>query len=398
VSERLILRLGADHRSAWWFVLDSQGNRVGTPARGDLETAAAQAERRKLVLLAPGEAISLHRVTLPTRNTQKALQALPYALEDKLADDIDELHFAIAERRGDTILAAVVRRDLMDGWLNTLRAAGLQPVAVIPEFLGLPEPAEDAWTLLETAEYCLVRESGPRGFSVRRNLLPLLLNRSQPARARLFVADDATGQAGAELRQRGVETEDAGDELHAWTLGLADGMPLNLLQGPYQPRRSQKRNFRRWRWPAAAAAIWLVLGLGAWTAQYIQLHLAHQQLREQMVATVRDAFPGATVTADPRGQLESHLQGLRDQSGETGFLDVLGAVGGAMSQQTGLSLQAVSYRSGRLDLSVNADSVQSLDALKTALSQSGRWRVEIQAANHRDDHVEGRLEVLTEGA
>lgn len=398
MSERLIIRLGDDPAHGWWFALDSQGNRVGTPGEGPLTQAAELAERRQVIVLVPGEEVSLHSARVPTRNAQKAMQALPFALEDKLADDIDTLHFAPGRRDGDMLETAVVRRERMDNWLDMLRQAGLAPDALLPDFMALPAPDEaDHWIAARDADRYLVHQSGARGFALSDSLLPVALRDAAPATVSLYHAG-AADLAAEPFRQRGIEIQDAGELLTGFTRGLAGTPALNLLQGAYQPRRDQQIAWRRWRWPAVAAGLWLILGLGAWVSTYIGLRLEHQRLQTQIAETMHEAFPGSTVTADPRGQMESRLKGLKQQGGDGGFLDMFAAVGSAAAKQQGLSLQAISYRDGHLDISVNADTVQTLDALKTALNNSGRWHAEVQAANNKGDHVEGRLQVNAEGA
>lgn len=397
MSERLIIRLGDDPARSWWFAMDAQGNRIGTPGEGAPEQAAKLTERRQVIVLVPGETVSLHTAQMPTRNTQKALQALPYALEDKLAEDIDELHFALGGRDGDRLDAAVVRRERMDEWLAVLKDAGIVADVLLPDFMGLPAPADpDSWVAAYDDDRYLVRQASARGFVLAAPLLPVALRDAAPAAVRLY-GDTATDAVAAPFTQRGIEIEPAGELLDAFTAGLDRAPAFNLLQGAYQPKRDQRIAWRRWRWPAVAAAIWLVLALGTWISTYVSLSLEQQRLREAMVATVRDAFPGATVTNDPRGLLTSRLMSLKQQGGESGFLDIFSAVGEAAAQQPGLTLQAVSYRDGRLDISVNADTVQTLDALKTALNSDSRWHAEVQAANNKGDHVEGRLQIKTEG-
>ena len=76
---------------------------------------------------------------------------MPYALEEQLAEDIDELHFAIGKRDGDspTTPVAVVALALMDEWTNTLKAAGLVPESMYVDSDLLPVNPGHAVALLE---------------------------------------------------------------------------------------------------------------------------------------------------------------------------------------------------------------------------------------------------------
>ncbi len=85
------------------------------------------------MLVAPGEAITLHRIPLPGRKRTLWARAVPYALEDQLIDDIEALHFALGQTPdGDGLPVATVDHHVLRGWLETCAQAGLMPVAVIP--------------------------------------------------------------------------------------------------------------------------------------------------------------------------------------------------------------------------------------------------------------------------
>ena len=54
----------------------------------------------------------------------KLAAALPFALEEFLADDVDELHFAPGTRRSNgRVPVCVVNRQLMSDWLSRIDPA-----------------------------------------------------------------------------------------------------------------------------------------------------------------------------------------------------------------------------------------------------------------------------------
>src|SRR3982750_1699390 len=89
---------------ASWIVLDPQGNIEHTAAHSHLDLLPPQAKKTHVTLIVPAQDIVLTAATLPKLNRQKLLQALPFALEDQLIDDIHELHFAAAEYQSDGTL------------------------------------------------------------------------------------------------------------------------------------------------------------------------------------------------------------------------------------------------------------------------------------------------------
>ena len=85
-----------------------------------------RAAGRHVCVLVPGTDVLLAEPELPVKAGTKLQQVVPYALEEQLAEDIDDLHFAIGKRAADsaTTPVAVVAHSLMDEWLDALQGRG----------------------------------------------------------------------------------------------------------------------------------------------------------------------------------------------------------------------------------------------------------------------------------
>jgi type II secretory pathway component PulL len=137
MADWLLIRLPrTPAEQASWIVADARGAAIEAPAGGPLELAQPAAAGRRVCVLVPGTDVLMMEPELPTKAGAKLAQMVPYALEEQLAEDIDELHFAIGRRGGADSLArgaprdgrtpvAVVARALMDEWLSAVQAAGI---------------------------------------------------------------------------------------------------------------------------------------------------------------------------------------------------------------------------------------------------------------------------------
>lgn len=65
---------------------------------------------RSLALVLPMEVVSACAVQLPTQKARWLRQALPYAVEDLLAEDVEQLHLALGEPLADGRHTASMRR------------------------------------------------------------------------------------------------------------------------------------------------------------------------------------------------------------------------------------------------------------------------------------------------
>src|ERR1700694_640294 len=101
MADWLLLRLPrTPEEPASWLVADARGAPAGPPQSGPLMLAAARAAGRRVCVLAPGADVLLAEPDVPVKAGAKLQQLVPYALEEHLADDIDDLHFAIGRGGG----------------------------------------------------------------------------------------------------------------------------------------------------------------------------------------------------------------------------------------------------------------------------------------------------------
>src|ERR1044072_4430441 len=100
----------------------------------------AAAANRKVVVLVPGTDALLAEPVLPVKSGVKLAQVVPFALEEHLASDVEDLHFAVGKRevRPGTPVT-VVSRARMEAWQALLVNSGLQADAIYPETAALAE-------------------------------------------------------------------------------------------------------------------------------------------------------------------------------------------------------------------------------------------------------------------
>src|SRR5450755_1448661 len=89
------------------MVVDSRGTPIEAPSSGALANAVAAAAGRHVCVLVPGTDVLLLEPEVPARAGTKLAQIVPCALEEQLADDIDDLHFAIGRRSADSLRTQV---------------------------------------------------------------------------------------------------------------------------------------------------------------------------------------------------------------------------------------------------------------------------------------------------
>src|SRR5277367_4136929 len=167
MAQTLLLRLppsGQDETE--WLTIDDENEAGPTRQRGTLTLAAAVSRSGKVVVLAPATQILLAEPVLPPGSGVKLARAVPFALEEQLTEDIDQMSFAIGRRRsGGATPVAAVSRTVLQQWLSRLTAAGLSPVAMYPDISLMPDNPGQTVLWLENSRLA-VRRPGALPFAV----------------------------------------------------------------------------------------------------------------------------------------------------------------------------------------------------------------------------------------
>src|SRR5690349_21632726 len=129
--ESLIIHL-RDGAAPRWMVCNPDGHVVVNAMSGELMQATAMATGRKVAVILPANEALVTESDAPAKSAAKLAQVIPYALEERVADEIENLHFALGHRDAATgrVPVVVIERERIDARLAELRAAGLNPSAI----------------------------------------------------------------------------------------------------------------------------------------------------------------------------------------------------------------------------------------------------------------------------
>lgn len=413
MSERALIRIRQESDEIDWLALDDRGNRVGQPTRGTPSDVAERVESRPVTILVPGEAVGIHFAEVPTRKVQRVRQAVPFLLEERLADDIDRLHFAVSVDQKGPVAVAVVDRADMDAWTGTLADAGLSADRILPEFLAVPWQS-GTWTVLAEADRIHVRRDRHEGFTAEPELAATLLETllanperfPRPDSVRLYLPDtdaESCRHLVDVLKEHDLpvqEDETAHGLLVHAAPALAGGVDLNLAQGPYRYKRETTGWWRPWLPAASVAVAWMVMALAIEFTGYFQLQARADELRSELETHYRRALPDAREfdPAQARLRVRRALEGMAS-GGDAGteFFDIFGATARGVADIDDARLNQVAFNGGELDISVLVPDAQKLDAIQQKIASAGPYQVDIQAANNRGERVEGRLKIAPAG-
>ena len=412
MADWLLLRLPrAPEQTATCLVVDGRGVPTAAPQAGPLTLAAARAPGRRVAVLVPGPVVLLAEPDVPVMVGAKLQQLIPYALEEHLADDIDELHFALGKRAGDSqrTPVAVVARSLLDEWLATVRAAGLEPEAIYADSDLLPENPGQAVALMEE-DAVLVRPPGGTPVTLPADALGEALEIAKSG-----AETTATGARGlilytgaAEWQRHAPQVEAArphfdgikvqlltGGPLALFAQQLPGGTAINLLQGTYTPTSGRAVGFRAWRVAAILLACLVGLHVVGKAAEWQIL----KKREHQVDASIRDTYRSAMGSEPPSAAQARQLMEARVAAAQRaggGLLPALEAFVQARDAAPGSSVQALNFHGGSLEMKVAAPDAASLDHLSQALRGNG-WQADLTGGSNVASGYEGRIQLRANG-
>src|SRR5690606_30373784 len=148
--EHLVVRLREDPTQAQWAAFDDHGRVVRQAQTGQLSAAAELAAGRRVIVVVPGVEVILTEAAVPKASPARLRKIVPFSLEDSLAEDVEELAFAVGRRtEAGSVPVAVVARARLDEWLAQLSAAGLVPQAMYSDADGVPDTPSTVTFIVE---------------------------------------------------------------------------------------------------------------------------------------------------------------------------------------------------------------------------------------------------------
>lgn len=422
MSEYLVIRIDeSENQLANWIAVDSTGARRSQPVIGTLQEAAADIGDRQVIVLVPSAEVLTTSVDIPVKGA-RLQAALPYALEEYLAEDIEDLHFAAGTRRsGGRTPVSVVSHKRMEEWISALDYAGIVANSIVADCYGLARIPGTISMLL--ADGSVFINDGADIEIVMQGVSP------GDALAAIGALDDGSDSgeegeaAGSQMPRHVLVYCEPGDDQryqHDWiamrheldsvdvkllpdgvmprlAVTVATGSGINLLQGQYAPTKEYSGLFRPWRYAAMLALAFVVVGVGAKALDLFLLSNQEAELRQSFNDEYREMLPGAPETDDPVAVIESLRRRIGNVETPPVFLQSMEQLSRAIQQNDQAKIQAISFRGGVVDLRVSAPDVATLDNVQRAISESGQFRAAIQSTDQDGDKVSSRIQIQVAG-
>lgn len=421
MAEFLVIRIHDDPAEAVdWIAVDGSGARRSPPVTGPLDAARADVGERKVLVLVPSAEVLTTTVDIPVKGGSRLLAALPYALEEFLADDVDKLHFAAGARRpSGRVPVSVVSKAKLTAWQERLAEAGIRPASIIAEHYGLARIPGTISMLLADGEI-LINDGADTELAMQ-DVSP------GDALAAIGALDDSSSDDGSAAAAESRTTlprhvlvycEPGDDERyeHDWlairheldsldinllpdgvtprlAVTVATGAGINLLQGEFSAKSEYSGWLKPWKYAAVLLLALVGLGVVGRGADYFLLKRQEATLRAQFQQEYRQIAPDASDVRDPAAVVASLKARTGRSESPRVFLSSLTNLSRAVRANNQAQIEAISYRSNVVDVRLNAPNVTTLDSIQRMVAEGDRFTASIQSTDQVGERVNSRIQI-----
>ena len=360
--------------------LNEQGQLDAPVERRSLDALKSLQEAARTIVVLPTELCSFHAVELPWLADRKARAAIPYALEEHVAQSVSNLHLAFDQKyyQNNQYLVAVIDKQLVLDLMARLDTLGIA-------FDGITLD----WFALTAHEGCV----SPTSLLIRDTLFQGALS-AEPAALYLeshsndlpvFVFNDSTPK----LRHTSFAHCD--ESFYPWAAVRIWKAPLfNLCQGECQHSLSKTSNICWYQASVVMALVWLVSIL---VFNGVMLHRLNKDIRvldEKTAVIYRTFFPDAKQMISPKFRVTQWLK-TTNAGQDRALWPLLDSLGRALNNKQS-TIEQFHYQDKTLSVKLTSDDFAALEGLQRRLQQAHLQVTQVEAVSH-ENRVHATLEL-----
>ena len=414
MSETLLIHYNpATAQQASWSLCNNEGELTMPVKTGELAELTELSRRRTTVILLHSQCLHINHINLPSMSAQKLMRAVPYAVEEFIAADVDDFHFVATTDKTTKVTAVVgIDKSTLQKIIDIFRAHDIFVDKIIPDTLCI-NGSHTQWACLRYADYCYLQTAQYDGMVLTPELLDYVIDSKlssedagdKPEKLLVFTEQEDDSDLPAQ-KDDSIELVDIRYNQHPLVIFSGNyklAEPLNLLQHGFRQKRESTGHWRHWRLAASLAAVWLVLSLSITGYQSSIVAEQNDAIDREIATIFRSTFPDSRIIPGREKKLmQDNLDALRSGSGggENSLLYLLTESFGTLkSDPQNITLQTLTYRNNKVEIGLEGSNLQAIENLNSKLNQSDRIKAEITSSSSEKDRVRGNIciEGRTEG-
>lgn len=321
----------------------------------------------KLMVMIAGSLVLTTEIKIPSKNDEVIRQSIPFALEELLANEIADNHYAYKQISEQNFLVSIIQSNIVEEINQQLLEVGLKCKALYSEIFSTPHRLELTSIALIDG-YAIIRD-GIVGTTVSENLIKSYVKNSDCDKQLIY----SNKEVGIEpLPNATIKTIDT-TLLQAVTLTATDG--VNLYQGKYSPSDEGKSQANPWKNIAilgmVLAASWVVIN----TYQLWTVSSEIDEIKNKQARLLLELIPNASKTErrDPYSAIRSRLKSTQNQqsnNNNASFIQSLAYIGQTLASHPSIQIQSLRQRGTKLEVSLKTQDTGKLNAFQSGLKKN----------------------------
>ncbi|MDH5517089.1 MAG: type II secretion system protein GspL [Gammaproteobacteria bacterium] len=410
MADQLIIYLKDIHKlEADWAFFRNTGE-LSTPV--DTGTLAELADKNKNAIASADKIYCIINAqlthfsyqTIPAKNIQRALQAIPFALEDQLAEDIELMHFATSPASHNIYPVAAIKHQTLQQITTSLSELEIEADCIYTDALCLPRTA-NSWRFLHSGDSISIDQgnntiihSDPDMFElILKQLIQQTKAENIPASFEVFTNKNLpdeiirTDELPASIE---INRHQFSSAIALFAANLSGKHQVNLLQGKYQVQKTTHQWWKPWLLAASLAVIVICLQLLSGILELSKFSQENTLLNHEINSIYKRSFPASKKIINARVQMESKLKALQKNMGkaDSGFIDILADIAPVVSANN-LTIKAINYRNRKFELQITTDKLSSAEKLMTDFNKLTSVKAELVSSSSESKQVTAKIQL-----
>ena len=392
-----IIRI-CDHQSMTveWTVTTTMGIKI--VKQGSLQECADSIEDQSVILLLPASDVLLLEIDLPVKSNHQLKKALPFALEEWLADDVETYHIVYYRQPNDKIEVAIINAEKLKIIIAACNAAGIQLTGIYSEVLGLPYQ-ENTLSVLINDQKVLLRTQQWLGGGIDLDTLPYIIEKwlaDYPSSVAVNcwtnnVSPDSLKSLPIDLNVYPIDSEILFLKIGAEKLAGE----LNLLTGIFKQNKPTDLTWKKWLPALSVFFITLVMQFGFLMKATWEAKAELARIDTETLDLFTHTFPEIKRVVNIKAQADQQLLELKAHNVSKGspFMDILYQTGGVFSTNTDIEIKKLDFVNKVMRLQFVSKDIAKVDQLKQQIESAGKLTVAILALESKQNNAEVDFEI-----
>jgi general secretion pathway protein L len=383
-----------------WMTVDEMGRQITAPESGDLMNLPSEHKLNTIIVLLPATEVSTSFLNLPIKSINKIKTAIPFALEEDLACDINLLHFSFKKiKYKDSIPVCVIDKNKFNEYRKLLINSGINAQVITSEIFGLPMIQRTVNVLIEPNK-TLINNGSDKAYALENDSvidLHELIDEVKEDANHVQVYLDYSCQdkyKNIQENQDGIDIQLLeGSSLQKLSQIIVNSDYVNLLQGEYAAQIEYKKYLQPWRYSAYLLLGLMIILMTSKTINYFQATNYETTLSSRFLDEYKKFQPNANNISDPIRIVTAIKNNNSVKINTSFFLSSLQQLSKAVNDNDGVFLTSITYQENVTIIRLTAPNVTLIDTIRKTIIQNGTFQAKILSTNKINNNVQSRIEI-----